>query len=78
MEGVLVDAYTAGSSGSLFVQPGTRAVDVLHYPRSYGFVLSGRMANLAEEARVYLASNQNEILKLVESNTERMKVNKNI
>ena len=74
VEGVLIDAYTAGSSGSLFVKPGIRAVEVLRYPRSYGLVLSGRMANLADEARVYLASNQNEILKLVESNTQKMKV----
>ena len=74
VEGVLIDAYTAGSSGSLFVKPGIRAVEVLRYPRSYGLVLSGRMANLADEARVYLASNQNKILKLVESNTQKMKV----
>lgn len=76
VEGVLIDAYTAGSSGSLFVQPGIRAVEVLPYPRSYGLVLSGRMANLVEEARVYLASNQNDIIELVESNTQKMKVKK--
>lgn len=74
VDGVLIDAYTAGSSGTLFVQPGIRAVKVLRYPRSYGLVLSGRMVNLAEEARVYLASHQNEILKLVELNTQKMKV----
>ena len=51
-----------------------RAVSVLNYPRSYGFVLSGRMANLVDEARVYVMSNQNEILKMVQENTERMKV----
>ena len=32
VEGVLIDAYTTGSSGSLFVKPGIRAVEVLRYP----------------------------------------------
>ncbi|XP_066913417.1 uncharacterized protein [Clytia hemisphaerica] len=72
VEGILVDAYTAGSRSQLFERPELRAVNVYKYLRSYGFVMSGNLVNLAVESRDWVSANQQEILRLVQESTVRM------
>lgn len=77
VEGILVDAYTAGSRSQLFERPELRAVNVYKYLRSYGFVMSGNLVNLAVESRDWVSANQQEILRLVQESTVRMEVSSN-
>ena len=62
VDGILIDAYTAGSTGSLFKHAQLRAVNILYYARSYGIVMSGDLAGVADKARDYVAANQQQVL----------------
>ncbi|XP_066923996.1 uncharacterized protein [Clytia hemisphaerica] len=73
VEGILVDAYSAGHNNSIFHHPLFRVSDVLYYPRSYGFVFAGQMSNMATEARDYIAANQQDILNYVAQHTSKSK-----
>ena len=75
VDGILIDAYTAGSERTLFDHPQIRASQILKYPRSYGIVMSGQLANVANEARDYISANQQMILDIIDKKTNKMEVN---
>ena len=74
IEGVLLDAYTAGDQSSLFADERLRAAAKLEYPRSYGFVLSGDLKNVAGELKDFLYVNKESIIEILTTSTEPMGV----
>ncbi|XP_066928820.1 uncharacterized protein [Clytia hemisphaerica] len=74
IEGVLLDAYTAGANAHLFADERLRAATKLEYPRSYGFVLSGGLKSMAAEFRSYIRSDQERVLSALMNSTEPMGV----
>ena len=74
IEGILLDAYTAGDKEELFRHDQLRAYDLLKYPRSYGFVLSGDLAYVSGEFKSYIAVHTQEILSILTNTTIPMKV----
>lgn len=74
IQGVLLDAYTAGSNRNAFHHPQLRALSMIKYPRTYGVVLSGALAHVSNEARDYVQTNQQRILEILQRSTEAMEV----
>ena len=71
---MLLDAYTAGDQSSLFADERLRAATKLEYPRSYGFVLSGDLKNVAGEMKDFFYVHKESILEILTSSTEPMGV----
>uniref|UniRef100_A0A7M5X8J7 Uncharacterized protein n=2 Tax=Clytia hemisphaerica TaxID=252671 RepID=A0A7M5X8J7_9CNID len=74
IEGVLLDAYTAGANAHLFTDERLRAATKLEYPRSYGFVLSGGLKSVATEFKSYIRTEEDWILGILKNSTEPMGV----
>ncbi|XP_066925678.1 uncharacterized protein [Clytia hemisphaerica] len=74
VEGVLLDAYTAGANADLFADERLRAATLLEYPRSYGFVLSGGLRSVAAEFKSFMKSDEDRILSILTNSTEPMGV----
>ena len=70
----LVDVGSVAARPDLFVHPDIDPVAVIRYPFSYGFVLSGDMANVANTVRDFVQVEQRTILKTLEKNTSGFKV----
>lgn len=69
-----MDAYTAGAAKDVFDHPQLRAQELLKYPRTYGFVLSGDLADVSEEFKDYISVNEEYILSILTNTTEPMQV----
>jgi len=66
IQGILVDAYVAGSAEQIRRQPENTYVNrIIGKSISYGMVLSGRLTRLGEDCREYIKQNQAKIAKLV-------------
>ncbi|XP_057300471.1 uncharacterized protein LOC130632586 isoform X2 [Hydractinia symbiolongicarpus] len=76
VEGVLIDAYTAGTSKEDFQRPQIRASDMIKTVKTYGFVLSGGLTNVDDEARDFIKTNEHRILEIIENSTARMEPSK--
>ena len=74
VHGVLVDAYTAGISKDDFSHSKMRATYMIKYPRTYGFVLSGQLKNVADEVRDFIKVNEGYIHQLIENTTVQIMV----
>lgn len=66
IQGILVDAYVAGSAEQIRLQPENAYVNrIIGKSISYGVVLSGRVTRLGPDCREYIKQNQAKIAKLV-------------
>lgn len=74
IDGILVDAYTAGSNREDFQRPNLRPTKMLKYPRTYGFVVSGDLKNVANAMRDFIRINEKRILDSLSMNTHLMEV----
>ena len=74
IEGILLDAYTAGDKEHVFDHDQLRAYDLLKSSRSYGFVLSGDLAYVSTEFNSYISVHTNEILSVLTNSTSPMMV----
>lgn len=74
VEGILVDAYTAGHYKDELDDPAFIAASLIEYPRTFGVVLSGSLANVEKNVADYVESNQARILDILENFTEKMEV----
>ncbi|XP_057309719.1 uncharacterized protein LOC130647766 isoform X2 [Hydractinia symbiolongicarpus] len=72
IDGILVDAYTAGSNREDFQRPNLRPTKMLKYPRTYGFVVSGDLKNVANAMRDFIRINEKRILDSLSMNTHLM------
>ncbi|XP_057300554.1 uncharacterized protein LOC130633709 isoform X2 [Hydractinia symbiolongicarpus] len=72
VEGILVDAYTAGYYKDELNDPAFIAASLIEYPRTFGVVLSGSLANVKKNVADYVNSNQGRILDILENFTEKM------
>ena len=74
IEGILLDAYTAGDKEAVLNHDQLRAYDLVKYPRSYGFVLSGDLAYVSTEFKSYITVNTKDILSVLTNTTTPMMV----
>ena len=73
---VIIDSYTAGANSHIFDHPLLRVGKVLEVPRTYGFVLSGDLVNVATEFRDFINVNEKQILEIMKNTTEPMRVSR--
>ena len=62
VDGILLDAYTVSSNMHLYDHDNFNPVKLIKYPRYYGVVLSGDLANIARELGDNARAKENEIL----------------
>ena len=67
VDGVLLDAYTVSSNIRLYDYENFNPVKLIKYPRYYGVVLSGDLANIARELGDNARAKENEILAALDS-----------
>lgn len=72
--GILIDAYTAGSNRDILDDPLLHVASLIEYPRSFGIVLSGGLANVDKEVLDYVKTNEGNILEVLERFTQKLKV----
>ena len=72
---ILIDAYTA-SEHMDFLQASSvyRITDLIYYPRDFGFVATGVMANLKPNIDGYLAANRQKITEMIQNFTKEIPV----
>ncbi|XP_057300635.1 uncharacterized protein LOC130634855 isoform X2 [Hydractinia symbiolongicarpus] len=78
VSGILLDVYTAASNKDILNNEEYRAVNLLKFPRTYGVVFSGTLANVERLAVDYVAAHQTEILAVVDDFTENIVLQKKI
>ncbi|XP_057300557.1 uncharacterized protein LOC130633755 isoform X2 [Hydractinia symbiolongicarpus] len=71
--GILIDAYTAGSNRDILDDPLLHVANLIKYPRSFGVVLSGGLANVDQEVLDYVKTNEGNILEVLEMFTQKLK-----
>ncbi|XP_066925616.1 uncharacterized protein [Clytia hemisphaerica] len=69
IEVVILDAFTAGTHKLEFQHSLLRVAKVLDVPRTYGFVLSGDLANSHDKFRSYVKDNENLIFEILKNST---------
>ena len=74
MDGVLLDAYVASSIRESIDRSGADPVKLVDYPRYYGVVLSGNLAHIGKSFEDNLRSYDEDIMKFIEKNTNKIKV----
>ena len=74
MDGVLLDAYVASSIRESIDPSGADPVKLVDYPRYYGVVLSGNLAHIGKSFEDNLRSYDEDIMKFIEKNTNKIKV----
>ena len=78
VSGILIDAYTAGAEKDILNDPLLHPVAIINYPRWFGLVVSGTLANVEYELNDYVLSHQGEILRILERLTDKMEVSFNV
>ena len=71
---ILIDAYTAGENKDVLSNPLLLPVKLIEYPRWFGAVVTGALANVESELNDYVSTNQGKILQVLEKFTEKMEV----
>ena len=74
VDGVLMDAYTASSIRQSIDRSGADPVKLVDYPRYYGVVLSGNLAHIGKSLEDNIRSQDEDIMKIIEQNTNKIKV----
>ena len=74
VDGVLMDAYTASSIRQSIDRSEADPVKFVDYPRYYGVVLSGNLAHIGKSFEDNIRSHNEDIMKIIEQNTDKMKV----
>ena len=74
VKGALVDAYVAAARSDLFDRSGIVAKKTIKYHAAYGLVLSGDLKHLHQEVADFVSVHSQQIAKLVEERTKRIKV----
>ena len=69
IEVVILDAFTAGTHKHEFEHSLLRVAKILDVPRTYGFVLSGDLANSHDEFQSYVKDNENLIFEILKNST---------
>jgi len=78
VDGILLDVYTVGSNINLYDAVHMNPVKLIEYPRYYGVVLSGHLANIAQELADNARARENEILGLLNDFKQTVPVSTNL
>lgn len=63
VDGILLDSYVASDYAQQISEKELDPVELVHYPRYYGAVLSGQLANIANLLHDNLKAEESRILK---------------
>ena len=74
VEGLLVDAFTAGAEKHLFTKKDMIIMGIYYYSTSYGLVLSGAAANSADLFKSAIFSVKPKILDVIDKSSEKISV----